>query len=146
MRIAYRRIAAALGALLFLASSAAAQSAPTTLPATQPAQSAADTAAPKLERNGQIEARFLRLHQEFLRRGAQGKIGVLFLGDSITELWNTTGRDVWARFYFNLYPANFGISGDQTQNVLWRIENGELDNINPKVVVLLIGTNNIGDR
>jgi len=68
-------------------------------------------------------------------------MGVLFLGDSITELWSRA-PDVWAQHYWKYAPANFGISGDTTQNVLWRIENKELDGLRPRVVVLMIGTNN----
>jgi lysophospholipase L1-like esterase len=69
---------------------------------------------------------------------------VLFLGDSITAGWHTLGADVWKeRFQNDKYqPANFGISGDRTQFVLWRIANGELDGIHPKALVLMIGTNN----
>ncbi len=49
---------------------------------------------------------------------------------------------VWKRFYGPRNAANFGIGGDRTQHVLWRIQNGELEGIEPKVVVLMIGTNN----
>jgi len=67
---------------------------------------------------------------------------VLFLGDSITAGWATRAKHIWDHYYAKLDAANFGISGDTTQNVIWRIENGELDGIHPKVVVLMIGTNN----
>jgi beta-glucosidase len=69
-------------------------------------------------------------------------MGVLFLGDSITEGWMRGGADVWRERYWKYQPADFGIGGDRTEHVLWRIANGELDGINPKVVVLMIGTNN----
>ncbi len=103
----------------------------------------ADVAAPKLGADGQIQPRFQMLHESFLKRGKDGKIGVLFLGDSITEGWGGS-RPVWDAHFGKYDPANFGIGGDRTQHVLWRIENGELDGITPKVVVLMIGTNNIG--
>jgi lysophospholipase L1-like esterase len=93
---------------------------------------------------GKLDAHFSTKHEEFLKRGKSGPIGVLFLGDSITEGWGGGGKKVWAEEYGKLDPANFGISGDQTEHVLWRIANGELDGISPKVVVLMIGTNNIG--
>jgi lysophospholipase L1-like esterase len=89
------------------------------------------------------DGRFRRMHESFLARGKAGPIGVLFLGDSITAGW-TKAPHVWERYYGNLQPANFGIGGDQTQHVIWRIENGELDGIHPKVVVLMLGTNNTG--
>jgi beta-glucosidase len=87
------------------------------------------------------KGRFLKLHESFLKRGKEGPIGVLFLGDSITERWSTAPK-VWEKYYGKYHPANFGIGGDRTQNVLWRIEHGELDGISPRVMVLMIGTNN----
>jgi lysophospholipase L1-like esterase len=80
------------------------------------------------------------MHEGFLKRAKQGNVDLLFLGDSITQGW--ANNEVWKRFYEPRKPANFGIGGDQTQHVLWRIQNGELDGIDPKVVVLMIGTNN----
>ncbi len=85
--------------------------------------------------------RFFELHESFLARTKAGPIGLLFLGDSITEGWKKAPH-IWEHYYGAFQPANFGISGDQTQHVIWRIENGELDGITPKVVVLMIGTNN----
>jgi beta-glucosidase len=87
------------------------------------------------------DGRFRKLHESFLERGKSGPIGILFLGDSITAGW-TKAPDIWNQYYGNYQPANFGIGGDQTQHVIWRIENGELDGIEPKVVVLMLGTNN----
>jgi lysophospholipase L1-like esterase len=84
--------------------------------------------------------KFQWMHQSFLARAKQ-PMDVLFLGDSITEGW-TKAPHVWDHFYGMLRPANFGIGGDQTQHVIWRIENGELDGAKPKVVVLMLGTNN----
>jgi lysophospholipase L1-like esterase len=86
-------------------------------------------------------ARFFELHDKFLARAKSGPIGVLFLGDSITEGWNKAPH-IWDYYFGKYQPANFGIGGDQTQHVIWRIENGELDGIHPKAVVLMIGTNN----
>src|SRR5690606_18268051 len=86
---------------------------------------------------------FLQKHQAFLKRIKEGPIDLLFLGDSITEGWKNATR-VWQEHYGSFRPANFGIGGDRTQHVLWRIQNGELDGIKPKVVVLMIGTNNSG--
>ena len=108
---------------------------------TQPA----DIAAPKLGPDGKIEPKFAAKHAEFLRRDAQGNIGLVFLGDSITEGWFWDhNSEIWDAHFGKYNPVDFGIGGDQTQHVLWRIDQGELDGISPKVLVLLIGTNNIG--
>ncbi|HWA24235.1 MAG TPA: GDSL-type esterase/lipase family protein [Lacunisphaera sp.] len=100
----------------------------------------ASAAIPKTGPGG---ASFLQKHEKFLARGKEGPIGVLFLGDSITEGW-TKAPHIWEHYYAKYQPANFGIGGDQTQHVVWRIENGELKGITPKVVVLMLGTNNTG--
>ncbi|MBI4623299.1 MAG: GDSL family lipase [Verrucomicrobia bacterium] len=111
------------------------------------AQVAAPTAAQKVDASAPIakndSGAFLQRHEAFLARGKAGPIGVLFLGDSITAGW-TRVPHIWEHFYGKFQPANFGIGGDQTQHVIWRIENGELDGIHPKVVVLMLGTNNSG--
>jgi lysophospholipase L1-like esterase len=126
--------------------SAVAGADPTTAPTTAPsaAMEPADVAAPKLGRDGQLDSHFKKMHEQFLARRTEGPIDLLFLGDSITEGWSGRGKAVWQSNYANLNAANFGIGGDRTQHVLWRIDNGELDGISPKVLVLLIGTNNIG--
>ncbi len=82
-------------------------------------------------------------HQIFLNRIKEGPVSLLFLGDSITDFWPRTGEVSWLKFAPH-QPADFGISGDRTQHVLWRIKNGELDGINPKATVIMIGTNNVG--
>jgi len=112
------------------------------------AQSAAPAKAPKPDASAAIEkkdadGRFRKMHDSFLARGKEGPIGVLFIGDSITAGW-TKAPHVWERYFGKFQPANFGIGGDQTQHVIWRIENGELNSIQPKVVVLMLGTNNTG--
>ena len=86
---------------------------------------------------------FHELHESFLARGREGPIGLLFLGDSITYGWRKAPH-IWEHYFGQYQPANFGIGGDRTQHVIWRIENGELDGIAPKVVVLMLGTNNTG--
>jgi lysophospholipase L1-like esterase len=90
------------------------------------------------------EGAWMDLHQSFLARAAKGDVDLLFLGDSITQGWGD--NDVWNRHYVPRRAANFGIGGDRTQHVLWRIEHGELDAIKPRVVVLMIGTNNLGSN
>ncbi len=97
----------------------------------------ASSATPK-----RANARFYELHAANLKR-AKEPMGILFLGDSITEGWNKA-PEVWQKYYGPWQPANFGIGGDLTQHVVWRIEDGELDGVKPKVVVLMLGTNNSG--
>ncbi|MGE3819529.1 MAG: platelet-activating factor acetylhydrolase IB subunit [Isosphaeraceae bacterium] len=95
------------------------------------------------------EGAAMDMHRGFLERAKQGNVDLLFLGDSITAAWE--GRDgdglgpaqVWDRHYAPRNAANFGIGGDRTQHVLWRLGQGEVDGIQPRVVVLLIGTNNL---
>jgi len=82
-------------------------------------------------------------HAKFLERIKQGDIDLLFLGDSITDGWPRSGERSWLKFAA-YKPANFGIGGDRTEHLLWRITNGELDGIRPKLAVVMIGTNNIG--
>lgn len=83
-------------------------------------------------------------HEGFVKEAQAGHVDILFMGDSITDGWRGKGKNVWDKFYAPKYAANFGIGGDRTEHVLWRIENGELVGIDPKVVVLMIGTNNSG--
>ena len=68
---------------------------------------------------------------------------IVFDGDSITNRWETTGKNQWSA-QFAKRAADFGIEGDRTENVLWRLSKGQVDGMDPKVVVLMIGTNNIG--
>lgn len=83
-------------------------------------------------------------HSAFTARAKKGDVDLLFMGDSLTLNWNKAGKKTWDSRYGGLKAANFGIGGDRTQHALWRLQNGELDGITPKVVVLCIGTNNIG--
>jgi lysophospholipase L1-like esterase len=83
-------------------------------------------------------------HEGFLAEAKGGKFDIVFLGDSITDGWRKGGKEVWNKLYAPHGALNLGISGDRTQHVLWRIEHGELDGLKPKVVVLMIGTNNTG--
>lgn len=71
-----------------------------------------------------------------------GPCDIAFIGDSITQGWEGNGKTVWTNYYGNRKCLNFGVGGDKTEHVLWRFENGQLDGIKPKAVVLMIGTNN----
>ncbi len=82
-------------------------------------------------------------HETFLKRTREGGIDVLFLGDSLTQGWAGAGRATWDANFAPLKAANFGIGGDKTGNILWRLDHGEVDGLTPKLVVLLIGVNNL---
>lgn len=71
---------------------------------------------------------------------------VIFIGDSITQGWENQGKEAWARHYARYNALNLGFGGDHTENALWRLQHGEIDGIAPKVAVMMIGTNNTGDR
>jgi lysophospholipase L1-like esterase len=89
-------------------------------------------------------ANWMARHEGFVQQARQGGIEILFMGDSITDFWRNRGSNVWNKYYAQRHAANFGISADRTQHVLWRLDHGEVDGIKPKVVVLMIGTNNTG--
>ncbi len=88
-------------------------------------------------------------HQQLLAKARAGRIDVFFAGDSITRRWGATDYPEflanWKRNFHGWNAANFGWGGDTVQNVLWRLQNGELDGVNPKVIVVMAGTNNLGD-
>jgi lysophospholipase L1-like esterase len=114
---------------------------PFPLPVQQP-----DVPAVKYDaKTGKPNTGFLASHDKYVAIAKEGKTQLLFLGDSITAGWAGRGKEVWAKSFSQWQPANFGIGGDRTQHVLWRIENGELDGIKPKAAVLMIGTNNVGN-
>lgn len=106
----------------------------------------AAVAAPKIDKEKKPDAGFIKKHESFVEIAKKGGVDVLFLGDSITAGWAGAGKEVWAKSIAPLKAANFGIGGDRTQHVLWRITNGELEGISPKAVVLMIGTNNSGNN
>lgn len=82
--------------------------------------------------------------QNQCQRMAEGDIDLLMVGDSITEFWENAGREVWDEFYGHRKVLNFGISGERTEHILWRIDNAPMKSISPKMVVVMIGTNNVG--
>lgn len=86
-------------------------------------------------------------HEGFLAttRKQGGKITAVFYGDSLTQGWGSEAKELFAERYGNRGAVNYGIGGDSTRQLLWRISHGEVDGIAPKVVVLKIGTNNLYD-
>jgi lysophospholipase L1-like esterase len=87
-------------------------------------------------------------HQQRVKTLKQGRIDVYFVGDSITRRWRATDYPQflahWKKNFFGWNAANFGWGGDTIQNILWRLQHGELEGVHPKVIVLLAGTNNVG--
>jgi lysophospholipase L1-like esterase len=102
----------------------------------------ADRGAPRTDPNS------MAAHTQLLNKAKQGRIDVYFVGDSIVRRWGALDYpDLLANWKQNFYgwnAADFGWGADRTQNILWRLENGELDGVNPKVIVILAGTNNVG--
>jgi lysophospholipase L1-like esterase len=89
-------------------------------------------------------------HQQLVQKAKQGGIDVFFVGDSITRRWGATDPQYqpllenWKTNFFGWNAANFGWGADRVENILWRLQNGELDGVNPKVIVVLAGINNVG--
>ncbi|UCD49017.1 MAG: hypothetical protein JSW27_15960 [Phycisphaerales bacterium] len=98
----------------------------------------------RIDRNSQIA------HAQLLEKARQGRIDVYFEGDSIMRRWGALDYPEllanWKENFFGWNAADFAWGGDTVQNILWRLENGELDDVHPKVIVLQAGTNNIGKR
>src|SRR5207245_290975 len=113
-----------------LVSSSGAQS---PAPADQPAQ--------RGDRNSQLT------HEQLIEKARRGKIDVYFVGDSITRRWGATDYPDflanWKKNFHGWNAANFGWGGDTVANVLWRLRNGELDKVNPKIIVVMAGTNDL---
>src|SRR5262245_19405000 len=104
--------------------------------------SQADQPVPRTDQNSQIA------HAQLLEKARRGRIDIYFEGDSITRRWGATDYPEllanWRENFFGWNVANFGWGADTTQNIVWRLQNGELDSVHPKVIVLLAGTNNVG--
>lgn len=90
------------------------------------------------------EGTWMKRHESFNERVKQGNVDLIFIGDSITQGWEGAGKDVWAKHYTPRNAVNLGIGGDRTQHVLWRLDNGNIAGIHPKLAVIMIGTNNSG--
>lgn len=105
---------------------------------------AEDLATPRSDPNSQAA------HLQLLEKARHGGIDIYFEGDSITRRWGTSDPEYsdllanWKQNFFGWNAADFGWGGDTVQNILWRIQNGELDGVRPKIIVLMAGTNNLG--
>ena len=131
MRVKRIVLVAIVGAGLFLPLFCLAQSA-----------APADQAVPRSDQNS------MTAHSQLLEKAKKGGIDIYFQGDSITRRWGATDYPEllanWKQNFFGWNAADFGWGADTTQNILWRLNNGELDGVNPRVIVLLAGTNNVG--
>jgi lysophospholipase L1-like esterase len=113
-------------------------------PRTWASRPSATQPAPRTDRNSQLA------HAQLIEKAKKGGIDVYFVGDSITRRWGTSDAKYaemlanWKANFFGWNAGDFGWGGDKIENILWRLENGELDGVNPKVIVILAGTNNIG--
>jgi hypothetical protein len=96
------------------------------------------SSAPRKRSRSRTRASSCRITRPSWRARKSGPVGLLFLGDSITERWKVAPH-IWDAYYSKYQPANFGIGGARTQNLIWQIEHGELDGIAPKVTVLMLG-------
>ena len=76
----------------------------------------------------------------------QKRVDLLFIGDSITHSFESGGKAVWEKYYAPRHAFNIGFSGDRTEQVIWRLQNGAVEGITPKLAVIMIGTNNTGHR
>lgn len=108
------------------------------------AQPPSDKPAPRTDANSAAA------HADLLAKAKAGRIDVYFEGDSIVRRWGATDYPEflanWKQNFHGWNAANFGWGADRLENILWRLENGELDGVDPKVIVFLGGTNNIGAR
>jgi len=89
---------------------------------------------------------WMKRHESFNKRVAEGEVDLILIGDSITHGWEGEGKNVWEKFYGKRNAVNLGIGGDRTQHIIWRLDNGNVKEISPKVAVIMIGTNNSGNN
>jgi beta-glucosidase len=120
-------------------------------PAVKPAEAQPKPAATPKPKESATEPKpreggWMKRHEGFLAENEKlkGNVDLLFVGDSITDGWRGGGKAVWAENYAPLKAFNIGIGGDRTQHVIWRLQNGEVAGLKPKLAVLMIGTNNLG--
>jgi lysophospholipase L1-like esterase len=133
-------VVAAVVIVLAILAASSAQARQAAAPAAKPAASAAtpnDTVTPVPR-----DEKWMKRHELINSRAVPGEVDVIFLGDSITAGWEGGGKAAWGKYFGHRKPMNAGIGGDRTQHVLWRLDNGNIKGITPKVAVLMIGTNN----
>lgn len=104
----------------------------------------ADRPMPRRDENSRIA------HEELLAKTKQGRVDVYFVGDSITRRWGATDYpqflENWRANFFGWNAANFGWGADRTQHILWRLQNGEIDGLSPRIIAIQAGANNVGNK
>jgi (4-O-methyl)-D-glucuronate---lignin esterase len=132
------RLASLVCALTLAATSIAASA------QTRPVPTPADRPAPRSDQNSWLA------HAQLLDKARRGGVDLYFIGDSILRRWGATDYpqylENWTKNFFGWNAGDFAWGADRVENILWRLENGELDDVNPKVIVILAGTNNVGGR
>lgn len=96
----------------------------------------------KLQAQERFDDHYIEKHSFLVEYPYKKKIETIFLGDSLTRRWEDH-LNLWNTFFDNETYLNMGVGGDTLENIFWRIQNGEIDGLNPKVAVVLAGTNNI---
>jgi (4-O-methyl)-D-glucuronate---lignin esterase len=113
-------------------------------PQAAPAVGRADQPSPRTDQNS------MRAHADLVEKAKTGRIDVYFVGDSITRRWGALDYPEllanWRSNFFGWNAANFGWGADRIENILWRLENGELEGVRPRIIVVLAGTNNVGSE
>jgi lysophospholipase L1-like esterase len=125
---------------------------PPAIPAGRYQQESTSSSRPSAASHPQprTDSNSLLAHQQLVQKAKQGGIDVFFVGDSITRRWGATDPQYqpllenWQTNFFGWNAANFGWGADRIENILWRLQNGELDGVNPKVIIVLAGINNVG--
>ena len=112
-------------------------------PASVPTPAVQDPTVPMYGYFAQYPQAWMNFHKMYVAEAKKGKAQIVFLGDSITQGWTDGGKAEWEKRFAPLGSVDFGIGGDRTQQILWRIQHGTLDGLNPRLVVLLIGVNNL---
>jgi len=87
---------------------------------------------------------WMERHESINAKARQGKIDLVYIGDSIVQRFDGAGKPVWEHYYTPRNALNLGISGDRTQHVIWRLDHGNIDGITPKLAIVMIGQNNGG--
>ena len=106
----------------------------------------ADVPVFKKDKAGIADDRFMKRHETYVAEARKGGVGLLLMGDFLTDDWRGNNKNgvkaIYDKAFGHYRPANFGQGGDYTQHVLWRLQNGELEGITPKVMMLMIGGTN----